>query len=80
MKSTPACYTALCAASFRVLALRRGATLVTAATLRLFGASFAELPFVATKEGASIADVVRWLRFWLRVGAAQLTCLHARLV
>ena len=40
-----------CAACFRVLALRRGATLVTAATLRLFGANFAELPFVATKEG-----------------------------
>ena len=41
-----------CAASFRVVALRRGATLVTAATLRVFGAKFAELPFVATKEGA----------------------------
>ncbi len=40
-----------CAACFRVLALRRGATLVTAATLRIFGANFAELPFVATKEG-----------------------------
>lgn len=37
--------------NFRVLVLRQGATIVTAATIRFFGIKFAEMPFVATKEG-----------------------------
>ena len=41
------------AANFRVVALRKGATLVTVATLRVFGTHFAEMPFVATKDGAT---------------------------
>lgn len=37
--------------NFRVLVLRQGATIVTCATLRVFGTKFAELPFVATRDG-----------------------------
>ena len=47
--STPVC----AAANFRVAALRKGSALVSVATLRVFGTQFAEMPFVATKEGAS---------------------------
>ncbi|KAK9831355.1 hypothetical protein WJX81_004903 [Elliptochloris bilobata] len=37
--------------TFRVVVLRKGPSVVTAATLRVFGRAFAELPFVATKVG-----------------------------
>ncbi|KAL0052496.1 hypothetical protein WJX82_003084 [Trebouxia sp. C0006] len=37
--------------NFRVLLVRKNATLVSVATLRVFGNKFAEMPFVATKEG-----------------------------
>lgn len=36
---------------FRTLVLRKGSAMVTVATIRLFGTKFAELPFVATREG-----------------------------
>jgi N-acetylglutamate synthase-like GNAT family acetyltransferase len=36
---------------FRLAVLRQRGTLVCAATVRVFGTSFAELPFVATREG-----------------------------
>jgi hypothetical protein len=39
------------AGGFRVLVLRQGPTIVSAATIRFFGAKFAELPFVATRDG-----------------------------
>ncbi|GAX78969.1 hypothetical protein CEUSTIGMA_g6409.t1 [Chlamydomonas eustigma] len=37
--------------NFRVAVLRKGGVVVSVATLRVFGTLFAELPFVATKEG-----------------------------
>ncbi|KAK9789012.1 hypothetical protein WJX73_004644 [Symbiochloris irregularis] len=36
---------------FRIVVLRAHSTIVTVATLRLFGCDFAEMPFVATREG-----------------------------
>ncbi|KAK9809929.1 hypothetical protein WJX72_001884 [[Myrmecia] bisecta] len=37
--------------AFYVMVLRKGPTIVTAATIRFWGCSFAEIPFVATKDG-----------------------------
>eukprot|EP00798_Chlamydomonas_sp_ICE-L_P006452 gene6452-3084_t len=37
--------------NFRILALRKKGVMVSTATLRVFGNKFAELPFVATKDG-----------------------------
>ncbi|KAK9908360.1 hypothetical protein WJX75_006723 [Coccomyxa subellipsoidea] len=37
--------------NFRVVVMRKGAMCVSAATLRVFGTAFAEMPFIATREG-----------------------------
>ncbi|KXZ51044.1 hypothetical protein GPECTOR_14g31 [Gonium pectorale] len=37
--------------AFRLAILRSGGTIITAATLRVFGNKFAEMPFVSTREG-----------------------------
>ena len=39
------------AGTFRVLLLRKRGQLVSAAAVRAFGAKFAEVPFVATRDG-----------------------------
>ncbi len=39
------------AGSFRVVVLRKGGVVVSVATMRVFGTLFAEIPFVATKDG-----------------------------
>jgi hypothetical protein len=44
-----------------VLVLRKAATVISAAALRVFGASFAELPYVATLEGYRRAGHCRQL-------------------
>eukprot|EP00897_Mesotaenium_endlicherianum_P005588 jgi/Mesen1/5057/ME000252S04179 len=44
--------------NFRVLVLRDGPTTVTAATIRIFGTEFAEVPFVATKIGCSFTELL----------------------
>lgn len=43
--------TCTCAGNFRVVVLRKGGTVVSAATLRVFGTKFAELPFITTRKG-----------------------------
>ncbi|WIA11049.1 hypothetical protein OEZ85_011201 [Tetradesmus obliquus] len=46
---------------FRVVALRRGPLVVSVATLRLFGTSLAEMPYVATRKDARRAGNCRRL-------------------
>jgi len=43
-----------CAGNFRVVVLRKGSAIVSAATLRVCGTAYAELPFVATKDGTQL--------------------------
>lgn len=44
------------AGNFRVVVLRKGSVIVSALTLRVCGLGFAEMPFVATREGTVTAS------------------------
>ena len=56
------------AGTFRVLLLRKRGQLVSAAAVRAFGAKFAEVPFVATRDGYRREGHCRRL---MQVGAAR---------
>ena len=57
--------------------LRKGAEIVSAATLRVFGTGFAELPFVATKEGFRRAGNCRRLIKVREAASRRTTLVHA---
>ena len=60
------------AGNFRVVVLRKGSVIVSALTLRVCGPGFAEMPFVATREGTSSLHASKAVA---RIGVAAMVIL-----